>query len=243
MNNQTILAVILTIIAIINYGVIIFIWKHPENISGFKWGTKDEEKLEDRKWIGLLVKSLLYANTAMFIGGLVSVFSNSDVLLYTFVCFPIPLAVCYAYCRRKTDDGRSRIKTALIAGTIIALLSVPLLYSQYSDLEVTFGKEHIEINGLYGETINYADIMSISIERQAPDTKKRTNGFALGHTRLGHFITENNEQATLFTHSDSCCIRIVNNNGNTIYLNHKTASKTLTTYEMLTHKSGTINSR
>ncbi len=130
MNNQTILAVILTIIAIINYGVIIFIWKHPENISGFKWGTKDEEKLEDRKWIGLLVKSLLYANTAMFIGGLVSVFSNSDVLLYTFVCFPIPLAVCYAYCRRKTDDGRSRIKTALIAGTIIALLSVPLLYSQ-----------------------------------------------------------------------------------------------------------------
>lgn len=238
MNNQIIVVIILIIIAIINCFVIIFIKNHPENISGFKWRETAEDKYEDRKWVNLLVKSISYANIVTFLGGLFSIFLNNNILFYIFVSFPIPFAICYVYCKRKVDVSLFYPKKmTLIVGTItLLLLSFPLLYSYYSDAEVTVGEEYMEIKGVYGEKIKYSDIKSISFARQVPNMKMRINGFALGDTRLGYFLSENNKQVTLFTHSDSCCIKIEYNNNKIIYLNYKTANKTWTTYECIMKK-------
>lgn len=235
MNNKIILILILITLTIINFFVTKLTREHPEYISGFKWGNTKEEISNDKKWIKSLAKAMCFANLITLIGGIFSILLDNSILFYIFISFPIPSIIFYVYIHGRVNATlRSPIKGGLIIGAIfMILLLLPLLYSHYSELDLVLGKEYFEIKGLYGKKINYLDIKSISLDNQLPNMKMRINGFSLGQTKLGYFITEDYKNVTLFTHSDSSCIKIVCNNGNIIYLNCKTTHDTLNTFELL----------
>lgn len=95
------------------------------------------------------------------------------------------------------------------------------------NLDVSVNQNELKINGLYGTEILYRDIKEINLQNGLPEIKFRSNGFAVGNTRLGNFITRDDEHIMLFTYSDDCFIRIVKNNGETYYLNCRQSDETI----------------
>ena len=83
------------------------------------------------------------------------------------------------------------------------------------------------IGVLYGTNISYRNIKEIELKSNLPDIKSRSNGFAAGYTRLGNFITQDDSHIMLFTHSDSCFIRIVTKTDEIYYLSCQESDETV----------------
>ena len=95
------------------------------------------------------------------------------------------------------------------------------------NLEVVTNKDELVIKGLYGTNISYRNIKEIELKSNLPDIKSRSNGFAAGYTRLGNFITQDDSHIMLFTHSDSCFIRIVTKTDEIYYLSCQESDETV----------------
>ncbi len=121
--------------------------------------------------------------------------------------------------------------------TLLLVLS-PLVYTSSSDLKLTFGSDGLHVSGMYSTTIPYDDIGQLTVEQQLPRLKLRTNGFSLGATKIGHFLTKDNQKVMLFAHSYGCCIKIVCQNGKTYYLNYKQTADTMKAFESLKSATG-----
>lgn len=87
-----------------------------------------------------------------------------------------------------------------------------------SDLDVITNKDELVIKGQYGTSISYSEIKEITLKSNLPNIKLRSNGFSAEHTNLGYFITQDDSHIMLFTHSDSCFIRIVTKKDEIYYL-------------------------
>ncbi len=121
--------------------------------------------------------------------------------------------------------------------TLLIVLS-PLVYTNVSDLKLTFGSDALHVSGMYSTTIPYGNIGQLTVEQQLPRLKLRTNGFSLGATKIGHFLTKDNQKVMLFAHSYGCCIKIVCRNDKTYYFNYKQTADTMKAFESLKSATG-----
>lgn len=96
-----------------------------------------------------------------------------------------------------------------------------------SDLDVVTNKDELVIKGQYGTSISYSEIKEITLKRDLPNIKLRSNGFSAEHTNLGNFITQDDSHIMLFTHSDSCFIRIVTKKDEIYYLSCQESGNTV----------------
>ena len=129
---------------------------------------------------------------------------------------------------------RTQVKVWLAIAAFLALVwTAPVVYAHYSELEIRWEDEYMEVEGHHGEKIYYADMKEISLQPKLPRTIMRSNGFACCTTRLGEYLREDKKTITLFTHSDSCCIKIECTDGSIFYLNAKTVGKTMEVYDRL----------
>lgn len=227
------LAVLLFVVAI-GFMVAYFIRKHPEKISGFNVEEFDNDIVAATKWVNLLCRVTIIASFITLICGIIAVYLESILMFALSVSVPITVGFIYAYSRKK---GRHNAKEGyvnkplliVISSSFILQLIVVVAVSEQatSDLDVVTNKDELVIKGQYGTSISYSEIKEITLKRDLPNIKLRSNGFSAEHTNLGNFITQDDSHIMLFTHSDSCFIRIVTKKDEIYYLSCQESGNTV----------------
>lgn len=215
-----VLSLILLIVVGLNYGCMKLAKTTPDVISGFKMSDDPEQRERDKAWLKLLQRNMHVANIVTLVGGTVGIAFDLHVIYYLSLFVPITTAALLSYRRRKTRGKRKAKTLAIVLVLLTAAVVVcgPLLYAGQSNLDVTFPEGKMKIGGMYGTEILLDEIKNVQLCRSLPEISIRTNGFALGKTRLGHFRTAAGKDIMLFTHSDACFIRIVGKDDATYYL-------------------------
>lgn len=218
------LAVLLFVVAI-GFMAAYFIRKHPEKISGFNVEEFDNDIVAATKWVNLLCRVTIIASFITLICGIIAVYLESILMFALSVSVPITVGFIYAYSRKK---GRHNAKEGYVNKPLLVVISfsfilqliVMVVVSEQatSDLDVITNKDELVIKGQYGTSISYSEIKEITLKSNLPNIKLRSNGFSAEHTNLGNFITQDDSHIMLFTHSDSCFIRIVTKKDEIYYL-------------------------
>lgn len=227
------LAVLLFVVAI-GFIVAYFIRKHPEKISGFDVEEFDNDIVAATKWVNLLRRVIVIASIITLICGIIAVYLESILTFALSVSVPITVGFIYAYSRKKgghnaKEGNVNKPVLIVISFSFILQLIVVVAVSEQatSDLDVVTNKEELVIKGQYGTSISYSDIKEITLKSDLPNIKLRSNGFSAEHTNLGNFITQDDSHIMLFTHSDSCFIRIVTKKDEIYYLSCQESDNTV----------------
>ncbi|HEX7494949.1 MAG TPA: hypothetical protein VF346_12070 [Bacteroidales bacterium] len=147
---------------------------------------------------------------------------------------------------RMINVGKSEIsynqknKSGYFLSLIIILVSLIfpalLILSGSRDTEVTTTDADIRIQGMYGLTIKYSEIIKLDTISELPGIKLRTNGYALGESYKGNFRLRNEEKAKLFIKHGSPPYILIKTDKLNIYLNFKKPVNTVELYNTLTIK-------
>ena len=235
MNNGIILITILLLVVAVNLIVVNRIRKRTDKIVEFNSDKTEKEVEEGKAWRALLCRWISIGNVITLIGGGVSIYFD-NLLLYTlFVSLPVPLGLLFAYGKKcKSGKGGSQQKSTVLIVTIAVVFLLELVaivavsFHGSGDIKLSFNQNELEIHGLYGTNIPYEDIKQLSLKSCLPAIKHRSNGFEARKTRLGNFVTNDDLRIKLFTHSDTCFIRIVTKSNEVYYLSSRQPNKTKT---------------
>ena len=246
MSSSIFLSAFLLLVVATGFIVVFFIRKHPEKISGFKLEGSENDIIQKTKWVNLLCRMIVTGNSLTLIGGIVAVYLENVLIFSLLVSLPVPIGIVYAYSKKDRrnytrESNNNSLIIAIISFCIILELVGLLAVSCHatSNLDVVTNKDELVIKGLYGTNISYRDIKEIGLKSNLPDIKFRSNGFAVGNTRLGNFITLNDSHIMLFTHSDSCFIRIVTKKDEIYYLSCQESDETIKIFnEIKKHSRG-----
>ena len=227
------LAVLLFVVAI-GFMVAYFIRKHPEKISGFNVEEFDNDIVAATNWVEVLCRVTIIASFITLICGIIAVYLESILMFALSVSVPITVGFIYAYSRKK---GRHNAKEGYVNKPLLIVISfsfilqlivvVAVSEQATSDLDVVTNKDELVIKGQYGTSISYSEIKEITLKRDLPNIKLRSNGFSAEHTNLGNFITQDDSHIMLFTHSDSCFIRIITKKDEIYYLSCQESGNTV----------------
>ena len=235
MNDGIILITILLLVVAVNLIVVNRIRKRTDKIVGVDSDKTGEEVEEGKAWRALLWRWISTGNVITLIGGGVSIYFD-NLLLYTlFVSLPVPLGLLFAYGKKcKSGKGGSQQKSTVLIVTIAVVFLLELVaivavsFHGSGDIDLSFNPKELEIHGLYGTNIPYEDIKQLSLKSSLPAIKHRSSGFEARKTRLGNFVTNDDLRIMLFTHSDTCFIRIVTKSNEVYYLSSRQPNKTKT---------------
>jgi hypothetical protein len=131
-------------------------------------------------------------------------------------------------------------KAGYFLSVIIILISLTfptiLILSGSRDTKVTTTDSYLRINGMYGLTIKYSDIVKLDTISDLPGIKSRTNGYALGESYKGNFSLRNGGKAKLFIKLGSPPYIFIKTDKLIIYLNFKNPGMTVAFFNSLTSR-------
>jgi hypothetical protein len=78
------------------------------------------------------------------------------------------------------------------------IMPVVLFISGSKETELEYYDSHFRINGIYGTSINYSEIIRIDTLNSLPGIKMKTNGYAFGKVLKGHFRLYDQSKVKLF---------------------------------------------
>ena len=123
--------------------------------------------------------------------------------------------------------------TIAIAVIVLAVCAIiPLLIVGNQEPEITITDQQMQISGIYGNDYNLSDIESVTLQDECPVTTFKTNGFAMGKIKKGHFNVQNDGNCLLFLSGSGKCIRI-KTKSDIIYINCADETVTMDLYGKL----------
>ena len=131
----------------------------------------------------------------------------------------------------------THIKTTQLFSILSIMFVATFLSSCKADAtKISITDNEVRISGYsYGVRINVEDVKEIKLLDRMPRIVIRTNGIAVGATRIGRFNLENTGRAKLFLHSrEAPFILIERNNERPVFLNYKEKGRTEKYYQKLT---------
>jgi len=93
----------------------------------------------------------------------------------------------------------NNLSVSILVLVLIGVLG--LFYYGFKEGEIVFDEKQIEIKGMYGKTLEAAELEVIQLLENTPKIKYRSNGFALGAIRKGYFKTADGETVLLILNS------------------------------------------
>jgi hypothetical protein len=121
---------------------------------------------------------------------------------------------------------------------ILALFApVIILLSGRRETKADAGNDSLILSGIYGITINYAEIISVDTLTDLPDIKRRTNGYSLGGVLKGNFRLADGEDVKLFVETSSHpFILIKTTNVKPVYISLREPRETRALFSILSKK-------
>ena len=133
-----------------------------------------------------------------------------------------------------TYENRKTGNYSSIAIFFIVIVSVAILQlTGNKETTVITTDKGFTINGMYGVTFNYSDIISLDTLSAMPGIKLRTNGFAFGKTLKGNFMLEDKSRVKLFIIKGAPPYIHIRSDAGEFYLSFKDSNKTRDLYKQL----------
>ncbi len=196
-------------------------------LSGYNTMNKEERKHFDlKKYLPYFKKFHIALGVSLLILGLLLHYGVSETASGIFLgVYPI---IAYIYFIKKSNTywtGKqnqwNKIGIYILIGTLALIIGLLAMGLKESHLQIAHNK--IEFQGLYGETLRPSDIKSIGLTNTLPKIKSKSNGFALGDTKKGHFRTQDGEAIKLILNSNTKpYLLITTKNNEKIYFSSKT---------------------
>lgn len=204
--------------------------KYPQIINGYK-NISEENKPQAKR---LTVNTLLVVGISVAVltlvvqlAGLSGIWSGIPLIL--------ALVVMLIYMVKFIKLGAYKGIAGTIAIAIIVLVVcaiIPLLIVGNKEPEITITDQQMQISGIYGNDYNLSDIESVTLKDECPITTFKTNGFAMGKIKKGHFNVQNDGNCLLFLSGSGKCIRI-KTKSDVIYINFADETVTMDLYGKL----------
>jgi len=204
------------------------------NIPGIK-GYRKLDEPEQIIYLNFVKKTFIIAGLVTVLGGVISSLLKLNIMAVIFLFAPMMIMAIVISLK---GMGRTMNRIAAIAYILFCLallIGIPAMLSKSSqEPNVFFENENLRITGSYGETIPVKNIADITLLEQRPKIGMRTNGFAAGTVRKGHFKMDGIGKVKLFIMSNSGpYIRIQTVDRRTIFINFKNSEKTVDIYEKI----------
>ncbi len=131
-------------------------------------------------------------------------------------------------------DKRKQINPMWIIISIALIIPVALFISSKQATKITIDNKGFTIDGFYGQTIPFSDLLQVDTVSILPKIEMRTNGYAFGKTRIGNFRLADKSHVKLFIEKGfTPYILILSKNREPIYINYENRQKTIKLYNNL----------
>ncbi len=143
------------------------------------------------------------------------------------VSYPILAYVYFIWKSRKFSYPQSTkgSKAAIVVLVVVLIGVLGLLAYGFKENQMIFNEKQIEINGMYGKTIEANEIAVIQLLDSLPKISIKTNGYALGSIRKGYFKTKGGEIVHLILNSKNKPVILISpRTGRKIYFSAKKKS-------------------
>lgn len=197
-------------VLLIAFGILIHVFKQYRWISKYNRMTNEEKMLVDITGMAKLMGVVLYFDGFMLILATVLVFLGVDVpLTPIIVVLVVSLGFMTLFMQRYDGnlfDVNHKLKKGVFkkflksgSVTVIALVAVlAMIFVSTRPLDVEVNEEALVINGMYGTTIRYDEIVEVQWLNTLPKIEMRTNGADIGPHLKGHFKLESLGAVKLF---------------------------------------------
>lgn len=214
-------------------------------ISGYNTMSQEKKKNVDVEGLGSFVGNFCFVLGAIILlGGLLIAFGKAVIGSIIFaLIFP---ASIYAIIKSqqfdgntKNSDGTMNAKTKIIIGSISLLLIISfigtgiLMYQGSKPTEYSVANGYLNIQGFYGERINFEDVTDISLKDTMPKVNYKSNGFALGSNKKGYFKLDEVGTAKLFIDDSKPPFIFVKTSSKLYILNYPIEEQTKELYNIL----------
>lgn len=116
----------------------------------------------------------------------------------------------------------------LAMAIIFLLLFLPaiLIITGSKQTGITTSESGLKIEGIYGLTIRYEDVLKIDTLKALPSIRMRTNGFASGSILKGNFQLSDHSKVKLFVNKKKPPFIVVKTTDNVVYFNRDNPAET-----------------
>ena len=204
--------------------------KYPQIINGYKNIPEENEPQAKRLTVNTLLVvgiSVAVLTLVVQLAGLTGIWSGIPWIL--------ALVVMLVYMVKFIKMGAYKGVAGTIAIAVIVLVVcaiIPLLIVGNQEPTITVTDQQMQISGIYGNDYNLSDIESVTLQDECPVTTFKTNGFAMGKIKKGHFNVQNDGNSLLFLSGNGKCIRI-KTKFDVIYINFADETATMDLYGKL----------
>jgi len=210
-------------------------------LAGYNTMSKEERDLIDKRELSKAAGNLMFrAALTLALLGLTIYFKLSwgtIILMVILIADPMILSVRMSAKMPKTTS-RGGIIVALVFTAVTFIFVGGLLFYGEKEPVVNISDNQIRIAGMYGLSVDFSDISSISlIEKSVADlgAGRRTNGYGgFSESLKGHFDSPDLGKVLLFVRSGaSPTLWIERESQEDIYLSYKDGEKTKSLYQEL----------
>ncbi|HOP03203.1 MAG TPA: DUF3784 domain-containing protein [Tenuifilaceae bacterium] len=203
-------------------GMGILVKSYPNLISGYNTLPPEKKKKVDikglstflRNGFALIGMAIIVIPTFFYFTGLL-VLSNVSMVAIILVGVLTIAILSLKFDRNK--KGLRQIIPLVLLGITIAFVAMVILYG-LKPVKISIQEQTINIEGMYGCTINTADIEEIKLIDSMPQILLRTNGFHLGTTYKGYFALSGFPKVKLFIQNQDGPFLMLSTKHNNIYI-------------------------
>ena len=189
--------------------------------------TEQRKNVDLHGYLRLFKKFHLFLGISVLVIGLgLYVLADESVLILFMTIYPILAYLIFIIIGFRFDQNPSDLKK--YAGVLVLVISLILvIYMMMQGMkenELIILEDKISMEGMYGEQIAFKEIDEIKLVDRLPEITKKTNGFAVGAVRKGHFKTEGGEKVKLMLNGDQVpLIYIRKKDATVLYFSSNTA--------------------
>lgn len=194
-------------------------------LSGFNTLSKEEqEKFDIKSFIPYSRKFHLFLGISFVVIGVALTYLISENAGGIFLCvYPIVAYIYFMWKAHKLSKGThspwAKTHSYILVGSLIFVIA--LLRYGFREDELLITPHGIEIEGIYGEDLLSADILSVSLVNKVPVLTRKNNGFALGTIKKGYFSSNEGPIKLILNSENKPCILIQTKSGKKIYYSGK----------------------
>jgi hypothetical protein len=116
------------------------------------------------------------------------------------------------------------------------ILPAVLIISGSRETKLEYYDSYFKINGIYGTSINYSEIIRIDTLNSLPRIKIKTNGYAFGKVLKGHFRLYDQSRVKLYIKKGIPPYLHIVTRDEDIYLNLNMSESTIEAFQRITGK-------
>lgn len=190
-------------------------------LSGYNtMSTEERESFNLEGYLRYFKRFHSWFSASFFLFGIGFLYGINETALAVFISiYPIVaylyLAVTSGMFYKSKPISSAKIGVAVLVVALVFVIGV-LSYG-LQEQSIMVQNQTLVIDGMYGETISFETIQSVELLSELPDIQYKSNGFAMGNTKLGHFKLSNGEAVKLFiSGNEGQLVQLVTDSNKTI---------------------------